>query len=232
MIGEERFLDGGFGLANNPTWHALIEVCQMSANSPEAVALTVSIGTGKGDKVLPVAKRGAGLWGQYKAIIKYSAATTTDSEATHLRVDQLCRQTHRWYERFNVDRDLGNINLGEWKVRKDENLTLKKIRQLTRAYLDLQETQARLLGVAEELVRVRQERSHDPKWDIVATGRRYRCSEDRCTMHDARFGREDDLRLHLAEAHVTLGYVWPPNTPEEEAKMKMAVGRGTILHAD
>jgi hypothetical protein len=177
----------------------------MSANRAEAVALAVSIGTGKLDTVRPVAKRGAGLWGKYKAIIKYSAAATTDSEATHLKVDELARQTGTHYERFNVDGGLGDVDLGEWKVRKGENMTLAKIQQQTRAYLARSSTRACLRRVAEELVRVRQERSRSPKWEIVATGRRYRCKVDRCTMHDARFAREDDLKMHLAESHGALG---------------------------
>lgn len=229
-IGDERFLDGGFGLANNPTWHALVEVGQMSANSPQAVALTVSIGTGRADKVPPVARRGAGLLGRYKAIIKYSAATTTDSENTHLKVEHLSRTSGLHYERFNVDGGLGNVDLGEWKIRGQTNLTLEKIEQQTKAYLNQAETRTRLRRVAEILVKNRQERSRHPKWDIVATGLRYRCHVDKCMT--PLFTREEDLKMHLVEFHSDLGYVWPNNTHDEMARMAKAVRLGKILHAD
>ncbi len=230
IIDDEKFLDGGFGTANNPTWHALWEVSQMSANNPQAVALIVSIGTGKADIVHPVAKRGAGLWGNWKAIIRYSAATTTDSEATHIRVDQISRQTGRHYERFNVDGGLGSVDLGEWKVKHGRNLTLEKIQQQTRVYLDQPDIQTRLMRVAEELVRMRQERSKTTKWEIVATGRRYRCVVDQCPAEI--FTREEDLKIHLVRFHSTLGYVWTANTNDEIANMKRALQQGTILHAD
>jgi predicted acylesterase/phospholipase RssA len=230
VIGNEKFLDGGFGIANNPTWHALLEVGQMSSNSHGAVALTVSIGTGKADKVPPVAKRGAGLLGRYKAIIKYSAATATDSEATHLKMEDLSRRTGHHYERFNVDGGLGNIDLGEWTVRGGRNLTLEKIEQQTRAYLERSENRARLRRVAEILVKNRQERSRHHKWDIVATGHRYRCPVDKCMT--TLFTREEDLKMHLVELHGDLGYVRPAKTPSERSKMAKAVRLGKILHAD
>jgi nicotinamide mononucleotide adenylyltransferase len=134
------------------------------------------------------------------------------------------------YERFNVDRGLGNVDLGEWKIRGERNLTLEKIEHQTRAYLNQAETCTRLRKVAEILVRNRQERSQHPKWDIVATGLRYRCHVNKCMT--ALFTREEDLKMHLVEFHSDLGYVWPTNTHDEMARIAKAVRLGKILHTD
>jgi hypothetical protein len=230
FIGNEKFLDGGYGIANNPTWHALQEVGQMNANSPDSVALIVSIGTGKPDKVRPTAKHGATLVGHYRAMFKYAAAAITDSENTHLKMQGHYQHSKHRYERFNVDGGLGNIDLGEWKTLGGRNLTLEKIRQQTRSYLDRAEVRKGLERAAEILVKARQERSRTKQWSIVATGLRYRCPEDRCPS--TPFMGEEDLRMHLAERHSALGYVWPANTHEERTKMASAVRDGKIPYAD
>lgn len=232
FLGKEKFLDGGFGDANNPTWHAYCEVGQMNGNDPEAVALTVSIGTGKADRVPPVARRGSGLVGRYKAIVKYSAAAATDSEKTHRKMDFLAKQTGHHYERFNVDGGLGDVDLGEWKVRRGENQTFVKIRQQTRAYLNQNDTKKRLRRVAEILVKNRQERSKTPEWNIVSTGHRYRCTVDGCLPSKTYFIREEDLIMHLVNSHEDLGYVYPPKTRDQISKLEKAIQSGKIEHGD
>ena len=225
IIGKEKFVDGGWGSANNPTWHAYQEVCQMEGNKSDAIELTVSIGTGKADKVRPVARRGTGIVAEYKTLLKYSAAATTDSEEKHRVMKGLPTTTEDNYQRFNVDGGLGDVNLGEWKVRGERNLTLEKIAGQTRAYLDQEDTKRRLRKVARTLVKNRQERSKDPKWDIVATGHRYRCSVDGCLENI--FTREEDLRIHLQNLHL-----WPTRTHEDRTNLERAVHRGRILYAD
>jgi hypothetical protein len=202
----------------------------MDANSPDTVALAVSIGTGKPDKVRPVAKRGAGLVGRFRAIIKYSAAITTDSERTHLTMQGIAQRTGLLYERFNVDGGLGNINLGEWKVDGERNLTLDTIREQTEEYLAQPNVREQLRRVAEQLVKTRQERSKTERWDIVATGIRYRCPVDRCTS--PLLTREEDLKIHLAERHAALGYSWPATSDEGRRKITNAMRDGKVLHAD
>jgi hypothetical protein len=224
-IGKEKFLDGGWGMANNPTWHAYQEVCQMEGKKSEAIELTVSIGTGKADKVRPVARSGTGVLAEFTAIVKYSAAAATDSERIHLIMQGHPTTTEDNYQRFSVDGGLGDVDLGEWTVRGGKNMTLEKIASQTRAYLDQEDTRRRLQRVATILVKNRQERSKDPQWAIVATGHRYRCSVDGC--HGVIFTREEDLRSHLLDEHL-----WPTKTQYERSKLAKAIDRGRILHAD
>ncbi|KAF7853605.1 uncharacterized protein EAF02_011910 [Botrytis sinoallii] len=74
---NDRFVDGGFGY-NNPTSRTFAEVEQVHGKG--AVALTLSIGTGRPTKVQPIAGQNSGLISHYRQMIKYTAATTTDSE--------------------------------------------------------------------------------------------------------------------------------------------------------
>ncbi|KAF7948672.1 hypothetical protein EAE96_007867 [Botrytis aclada] len=219
---NERFVDGGYG-HNNPTSRTFAEVEQVHGRG--TVALTLSIGTGRPTKVQPIARQNSGLISHYRQMIKYTAATTTDSENTHEYVKALTTDRCT-YERFNVDGGLGDIDLGEWRIRGNENITLKKIREQTHAYLHQSEVQSRMERVARLLVRNRQERSRTEKWDVVATGHRFHCRD--CN-EDTIFTREDDFKTHLCEAH---GFHSTPRESGEEPRLKNAIRGGKILHAD
>ncbi|KAI9649163.1 hypothetical protein NHQ30_001730 [Ciborinia camelliae] len=216
-LGDERFVDGGFGY-NNPTQRTFFEIEQVHGKG--TVALALSIGTGRPTKVQPIARQKSGLIGHYRQMIKYTAAITTDSENTHENVKALLAAEKCPYERFNVDGKLGDINLGEWRINGTENMTLKMIRNQTQAYLNLPGVRKRMEKVARMLVKNRQERSKTSEWGVVATGHRYQCPKqcDKKTI----FTREGDLRAHLCEIH---GF-------PEGCELEKAIRDGRILHAD
>lgn len=166
QINDERFVDGGYG-HNNPTSRTFKEIEQIHGEG--TIALTISIGTGRPTKISPIAKKNSGLIKRYRQMIKYIVATTTDSERVHEHVKSMT-SGRCTYERLNVDGGPGGINIGEWRVHKKENMTLKTIREQTSAYLEQSEVRIRVEKIAKMLVRNRQERSRTPRWDIVATG--------------------------------------------------------------
>ncbi|CAD6444280.1 5eb779df-f889-406e-96ec-73632c2f676e [Sclerotinia trifoliorum] len=223
QINKERFVDGGYGY-NNPTLRAFSEVEQVHGEG--TTALILSIGTGRPTKVAPIARKDSGLINRYRQMIKYTAATTTDSEPIHEHVKGLT-SGRCTYERLNVDGGLGDINLGEWRIHNKKNMTLETIREQTLAYLDQPEVSIRMEKVAKMLVKNRQERSRTPRWDIVATGHRYHCPEG-CDK-EMIFTREDDLRAHLCGAH---GFSSTPRDSDEWIRLEKAINTGRILHAD
>ncbi|KAF7924653.1 uncharacterized protein EAE97_010604 [Botrytis byssoidea] len=220
---NERFVDGGYG-HNNPTSRTFAEVEQVHGKG--TVAITLSIGTGRPTKVQPIARQNSGLISHYRQMIKYTATTTTDSEHTHEYVKALTADRCT-YERFNVDGGLGDIDLGEWRVHGNENMTLKRIREQTHVYLNQSEVRRRMEQVAKMLVRNRQERSRTEKWDVVATGHRFHCP--RCCNEETIFTREEDFKTHLCEAHE---FSSASGESFDELRLKKAIRDGRILHAD
>src|SRR2546421_1388203 len=83
-INGEEFLDGGFG-ANNPTSHARVEIIQMSDGADDAVALAVSIGTGKSRSI---SRFGRGVFGKYWSYWKFAKQMASDCEVVHLEMEK------------------------------------------------------------------------------------------------------------------------------------------------
>jgi hypothetical protein len=238
IIGEEKFLDGGFGTqANNPSWFAFVEVSQMHGNNEKAVALTCSIGTGIPKKITAFPETNS-LFGKYKTLFRYTVATASDSEMTHRTMLQYTTQIGIGYERFNVEGGIGDINLGEWKIKKLKhpkrrvNVTLATIEQATNAYLQQTDVRKRLTKVAETLVRHRKDRSLYPEWNIVATGHRYHCTVDRCIASSIYHRTKEELRNHLVNTHADRGFKYPPGTEEEKTLLEWRINRGEISYAD
>ncbi|TGO83405.1 hypothetical protein BPOR_0653g00060 [Botrytis porri] len=205
---NERFVDRGYG-HNNPTSRTFAAVEQVHGKG--TVALTLSIGTARPAKVQPIARHNSGLISRYRQMIKYTAATTTDSEHTYEYVKTLTADQCT-YERFNVEGGLGDIDLGEWRVHGNGNITLKKIREQTHVYLNQSEVRRRMEKVARMLVRNRQERSRTEKWDVVATGHRFHCLS---AAMRRRYLQGKKISRHIFEL-----------------RLKKAIRDGRILHAD
>jgi hypothetical protein len=203
----------------------------MNQGNPNPIGYLVSIGTGKSVRVAPVAKKDTGLFRHYTGILKYTVATTSDSEDTHLKMFALTKDTGVPYDRFNVDGGLGDVDLGEWRMNnRGQNLTLEKIKEQTAAYLRQGLVRRRLEHVARILVKNRQERSQNrTMWSKVATGYRYRC--DVC-LQGTLFNSEGDLRSHLLQQHHDLGLQSPGTAHNQENRLEQLVRTGTIDHVD
>ncbi|KAF7902183.1 uncharacterized protein EAF01_007481 [Botrytis porri] len=199
---NERFVDRGYG-HNNPTSRTFAAVEQVHGKG--TVALTLSIGTARPAKVQPIARHNSGLISRYRQMIKYTAATTTDSEHTYEYVKTLTADQCT-YERFNVEGGLGDIDLGEWRVHGNGNITLKKIREQTHVYLNQSEVRRRMEKVARMLISLPQ-----------------------CCNEETIFTREEDIKTHLCE---TYGFSSAPRESAEELRLKKAIRDGRILHAD
>jgi hypothetical protein len=204
----------------------------MNQGNEDPIGLLLSIGTGKADRVPPVARRDTGLWKHYTGILKYTVATTSDSEDTHLKMLALAKDTGVQYERFNVDGGLGDVDLGEWRVSGENNLTLTKIKEKTAAYLAQSAVRKRLFHVARVLVNNRKERSKDKtRWNKVATGYRYRCTIMKC-LHSTLFDSEEDLRIHLRKQHHDLGLRSPGTAHDQEVRLEKLIRDGKVARAD
>src|SRR5205807_5335364 len=123
-------------------------------------------------------------------------ALVTDSEQQHIAMSGLQRTTLRDmdYARFNVPSKDGlkNMKLDEWKeagrqrltrrgLRSREKSTLDKIKYLTLKYCEMKKVKQDIRRVAETLVQHRLARCSDKrKWELWATGIRYRCIRDDC----------------------------------------------------
>jgi hypothetical protein len=238
IINEQKYLDGGFCTnANNPSQIAWKEVLLMHGNNPQAVALLVSIGTGKLRNRTPFPKTST-IWGKYKATISYAVHAASDSEDTHEKMIQNMAAMERPYERFNVDGGLDHVKLDDWKTSSQRgsvapvNVTLKTIEDATMAYLRQRDVRRRLEKTAEMLVKNRQERSKTTLWDSAATGSRYHCRVRFCLENSTQYNSEELLREHLITAHAHMGFQYPPSTDSEKTLLERTIQQGKIPHAD
>lgn len=211
----------------------------MHNNNEQAVAMTLSIGTGKPMNVNAFSGRRTGLYNKLKGLIKYTAATATDSESTHMHMLNTMTTIGRPYFRLNVEDGLGDIDLGEWKVEKSRrekrktNATLEKIREKTEAYMEQEVVKKVMMEVASVLVHNRQVRSRDRKrWDLVATGHRYHCVVEKCKEVHRYHRSEIELKEHLWKAHADRGFKEFPETEEEKGLISRTLREGRIVHAD
>lgn len=238
VINGHKYLDGGFGTnANNPSQIAYNEVLLMHGNNPEAVALVVSIGTGKLRNGTPFPKT-SDMFSKYWAAINYAVNSASDSENTHRSMSQHMAANSRPYHRFNVDGGLEHIKLGDWKTVSQSassepvNVTLSTIRKATMAYCAQKEVRKQLEQTAKMLVRNRQLRSGTSKWNFTATGFLYHCTVNLCLESSILHNSEELLRDHLVAQHADLGYCYPPSTERERTLLEKTIRRGKISHTD
>jgi hypothetical protein len=230
--GTTTHIDGGFGSANNPAMHAWREVCQMSGNIENPIALTISIGTGMSQRVSPFgSNRFLGKWG---AFFRFTTHIASDSEQTHQNmfgIHDVPSRRER-YHRFNVDQGLESVRLGEWETRQQsletEYITINKIETATNTYLQKTEVQERLRHFAEILVDNRRARSEDrTKWDIVATGLQYYCKAEACNARNFCHTSQEELRRHLITTHN-----YADETEEQGRFLDDLIERGKILPSE
>jgi hypothetical protein len=212
-IQSSTFGDGGLG-SNNPVQEIYTEVATMHHGS--VVDVIVSIGTGQADAV-KLHKSGV------KKIFSYLNATkalATDSEEQHkgLARSIKCFGAKLHYQRFNLPKEQGlrNMKLDEWKragkfeltrrgIKRRKESTLDQIRRLTEEYCKNADVEKRIHEVARRLVEHRRARCTDTrKWELWATGVRYRCTVDECDKSQKLRSSKNDLRYHIEKTHSNL----------------------------
>lgn len=108
-IGNDEYLDGGFG-ANNPCAEIYDEVRRMNNSAENCVGIIVSVGTGKH---LHGRFQGTGLK-RYVGFLNFATKWASESEEAHIYMERLNLPC---YARFNVETALGSIKLDEWRYR-------------------------------------------------------------------------------------------------------------------
>lgn len=227
-IGNTTHLDGGFGNANNPALFAWWEVSQMSGDNQNAIALTISIGTGLRRPVTPFSNDP--FIGKWRAMFRFAAHIASDSEETHRVMVRQHKSASRsgQYHRFNVDQGLEDIKLGEWKTRSTPHgtqyITLEQMESATDAYLGKPDVQDRLRHFAAILVNNRRARSRDQRWSNVAAGQQYHCTVEGCIYQHTCHGTDEELRRHLISHH---GF-----SVENNRALEQVIQKGKILASE
>ncbi|PSN64466.1 FabD/lysophospholipase-like protein [Corynespora cassiicola Philippines] len=183
--GKTSFKDGGIR-ENNPSYAAYSEHASLRGDEHEP-ALLLSVGTGRPDTSndgfasvwpgplgkLPVTKK----WSEKFAVFKNVLIKYTEGEEKHKTMRTIAKGEHRWYKRLNVDQGLEDLKLDNWEKGPWKNpltgetkeipggRTLTRMETATRAYLDRDTANKKLLEyappkvvlqqVAERLVRHR-----------------------------------------------------------------------------
>ena len=109
-----EYVDGGFG-ANNPSQEAYREVRKMNNNSPKAIGLLLSIGTGENNA--PSRFTDGSVLLKYLNYVNFMKKWATDSQKTHVDMVATSDEAKFRYYRLNVDKGIGAMKLDEWKTR-------------------------------------------------------------------------------------------------------------------
>ena len=189
----------GFG-CNNPSLEAYNEVMFMNSERDDAVALLLSVGTGRSR----ISRYGTGKRASIYAYFKAAKKLASDSEGTHENMSAFSRRGEGFpYYRFNVPDGLSEIKLDDAK-----RSTLRRMREETEKYIELGvmddgRTLVRdhLEEVATKLVESRRERAETPQWEMIALGIRYHCPIKACSSGHKIKDTKADLWDHLVTKH-------------------------------
>jgi hypothetical protein len=213
-IQNNTFGDGGLG-SNNPVQEIFWEVATMHGNTGSVVDLIVSIGTGQADGVT---FHSEGL-GKLFSYINATKALAIDSEQKHVGMEAIIENSEGFesvhYQRFNLPKEQGlkNMKLDEWKetgkrratkrgFERREESTLQKIKRLTHQYCQTDDVMKYIVEVAQRLVSHRRARCFSQrKWELWATGIRYRCVIKRCDKTQKLRPSKEDLKHHIEKVH-------------------------------
>ena len=160
----------------------------------------VSIGTG----IVEGRKSRIPLWGKRRDEIDMIVQAAANSDVIHTNMANELPDNH--YHRFNVDRDLGQMNLDSWKGRKGEE-TKRIMYGATNKYLERPDVRKYISQLAKELVAIRRARAHsdDPsRWEEFCHGVSYKCEFADCHEGRPAFAAAADFRSHLRMTHPVL----------------------------
>ncbi|KEQ74516.1 FabD/lysophospholipase-like protein [Aureobasidium namibiae CBS 147.97] len=158
-----RLMDGGL-LANNPSQLARNEVISMhryhpsgsckpptgetSGNGADGIRFLVSLGTGK--------QANQHITRNLLSVVKFALKQMTNPEVVHKNLQDSLDP--RMYYRFNVEEGLKKMNLDEWIVKGENNVTLSKMKDAVSDYFDDGVVRDRARALARELVEHRRAR--------------------------------------------------------------------------
>jgi len=200
----------------------------MSGNIENAIALTLSIGTGMSQRVSPF--KSSGFSGKWGAFFRFTTHIASDSEQTHQNMYAYHNTPSKRgrYHRFNVDHGLEDVGLGEWEKVGTRYITIKKIEDATSIYLQKPEVRERLRDFAGKLVDNLRARSQDrARWNVVALGLHYYCTEDACEARHYCHTSPEGLREHLKTTHQ-----YGDDTEEQQRALDELIENGKILPSE
>ncbi|CAH0046492.1 unnamed protein product [Clonostachys solani] len=218
-IDERKFLDGGM-VANNPSLVALREIRGLHETVP---SIFVSLGTGLKQAHVQSESARNRTSGDVRSGLRRALTIDNARRKQWLRKyweigSNLSKQmtdcegqdgTNGWNGlsdeiglrkryRLNVENNLANISLDEWRPAKSGEETLRSIRELTESYLSQPATIEMIEEIAREVVGIRRDRAMTERWESFATDVSYVCPI--CESRAPDVNRQA-LREHLEESN-------------------------------
>ncbi|CAD6580977.1 MAG: hypothetical protein ASARMPRED_000388 [Alectoria sarmentosa] len=189
---QARYYDAAVNL-NNPSWEVLNEVNLLAEKPQDAIDLLCSIGGGNTKANNPKINFGKDSLLQ---------DLTDISDVVHNRVKYESELQLFDYYRFDVKEGLQEVRMNEWKPKPSGSITLKRIQEATSNYLEHKDVSYLIQECAKRLVEKRAQRAQTMRWERFATGTRYKCPLDDCSISKThRFNTRNDLMDHLRMQH-------------------------------
>lgn len=189
---QARYYDAAVNI-NNPSWEVLNEVNLLADKSQDAIDLLLSIGGGNAKANNPKVSFGNDTLLQ---------DLTDISDVVHSKVQHESEELVFKYFRFDVKEGLQEVRMNEWKPKPSGSITLKRIQEATRSYLEHKKVSIQIRECARLLVKKRAQRAQTMRWERFATGTRYKCPLDDCPISKShRFNTRNDLMDHLRMQH-------------------------------
>lgn len=122
-------------------------------------------------------------------------------------------------------KERGKLRLTKNGIARRENSTLDTIRRLTLEYCEREEIQKDIMNIADSLVSHRTARCTDrQKWELWATGIRYRCTVDECDKAQKLRPSKSDLQTHVRKLH--WDHLEGKTEVEKQVELDKLVSRG------
>ena len=198
---EEIYLtDAGLGRINNPSEQVLLEVRYLIANRNKKIDTWVSIGTAR-ERTQPKGKK---PHASTLGVVTETTKRHGDTEPSHEYMNRESQSEGRRFQYFRLNQPDGlSMDMDEWKVRGEENLTLKTIRAAFNEWAIKLPNVKMFRLCADELVRNRRQRvKNAARWERYALGNFYVCGEKNCSYDcDETWNYRDEFERHLQEHH-------------------------------
>ncbi|KAL9022282.1 MAG: hypothetical protein Q9185_000524 [Variospora sp. 1 TL-2023] len=182
-----RYDDAAINI-NNPSLEMYKEVSLLS-KAHESIDLLLSLGTGnaKGNTT--------------KAKHALQKELNDISDLVHQKINEVRKQDDFTYYRWDVQDGLQHVRLDEWKPIESGEITRTRIERATHKYLEYPDVRNQIRYCADVLVHARLLRAQTMRWEMYATGTRYRCPIPMCAHQSLRFQNRNELMDHLQTEH-------------------------------